>query len=234
MDNLQMLTSFGLSRQEKRFNMIANNLSNSQTVGFKKDDSVFKKVLSKSLKGPQNLGEGTAISFQQGAIQKTGNPLDLAIEGTGFFKIETPQGIRYTRAGNFGLNRDNVLVDGNGYPVMGNRGEITLNSKDISIEKDGSIKVDGNEVDKISCVTFSDPSLLKKQGYTLFALKSPQEEMEANQDQVLQGALESSNVNPMEEMIKLVDSLRIYESCVKVIQTNDQLNSRAANEVGKV
>jgi flagellar basal-body rod protein FlgF len=233
MENLQTIVTAATSRQEKRFNLIAHNLSNSQTAGFKKDVMSFKKILS----GAEEMSGGsevTGISFQQGMIQKTGNPLDVAIEGNGFFKVQTPGGSRYTRAGNFTLSRDRVLVNADGFPVMGRRGEVVLNGKNFAVDGDGSIKVDGNEVDKIALVQFSSPELLRKEGRALFTLDLPQEEIEEGVGQVFQGALESSNVNPLEEMVRLVDSLRVYESCMKAIQTDDQLNSRAANELGRV
>ena len=122
-----------------------------------------------------NQPDGIKTNFHQGNIQKAGNVLDVAIEGEGFFKVKTPQGIRYTRAGNFELNKDNVLVNGNGFPVMGKQGEITLRGQTISIEKDGAIKVDGGVVDQIALVTFSNPDLLRKEGNTLFRLEVPQD-----------------------------------------------------------
>ncbi len=233
MENLQSIVNVATSRQEKRFNLIAHNLSNSQTTGYKKDVMTFKKILS-GAEEANGLSEVTAVSFQQGMVQKTENPLDLAIEGDGFFKVQTPNGFRYTRAGNFTLSRDGMLINADGFPVMGRRGEIVVNGKNIQVDGDGSVKVDGNEVDKIACVVFSAPELLRKEGRTLFVLDLPQEEIEEGGGQIVQGALENSNVNPLEEMIRLVDSLRVYESCVKAIQTDDQLNSRAANELGRV
>jgi flagellar basal body rod protein FlgG len=102
------------------------------------------------------------------------------------------------------------------------------------VGKDGTIKVDGAEVDRIDLVNFSDLSGLKKEGHTLFRLEIPQAEGEARDSQLHQGALESSNVNPIEEMVKLIDSLRSYESCMKVIQSNDEMDGRAVNELGRV
>ena len=231
----QPLAALGALREEKRYSVIANNLSNSQTVGFKKDNLVFRKVIDKaSNRVKSEETERTLISFQQGELQTTGNPLDIAIEGEGFFKIRTPQGIRYTRAGRFELNNDRVLVNGSGFPVIGRGGEITLSGKSISIEKDGSIQVDGSVTDQLAVVTLPDPNLLRKEGQTLMRLDVPQEEREDSEGRVIQGALESSNINTVEEMMKMLDSLRIYESCMKVIQANDELNTKAVNEVGRV
>lgn len=232
----QIFASLGALRQENRIsNLIANNLSNLQTPGFKKDLPIFSAVLSRAL-GPYQRPsfDQTKTLFHQGSIQETGNPLDLAVEGEGFFKILTPQGIRYTRAGNFSLNKDMVLTNAEGFPVMGRRGEITLSGGTISVEKDGTVKVNGEEREKIALVTFQDLDLLRKEGHTLFGLKIPQDEIEVENRQIHQGALEASNVNPIEEMINLTDALRSFESCVKIVQSQDELDSKAVNDLGKV
>jgi flagellar basal-body rod protein FlgF len=228
------LASLGALREEKRYSVIANNLSNSQTAGFKKENLVFRKVIenvSNQLRG-EEMGS-MVISFQQGELETTGNSLDVAIDGEGFFKIKTPQGIRYSRAGKFELNSDKTLVNSSGFPVMGKNGEITLGSRNVSIGKDGSIQAGGSTVDHLAVVTLQDPTLLKKEGQTLLRLEVPQEEGEESEAQVIQGTLELSNVNAVEEMIKMLDSLRTYESCMKLIQANDELNSKAVSEVGK-
>jgi flagellar basal-body rod protein FlgG len=112
-------------------------------------------------------------SFQQGELQTTGNPLDVAIDGDGFLKIQTPRGTRYSRSGRFELNNDRILVNGSGFPVMGRAGEVTLTGKNISIDQDGSIRVDGVTVDQLDVVTLPAPHLLKKEGQTLLSRTSP-------------------------------------------------------------
>jgi flagellar basal-body rod protein FlgF len=231
----QSVAAMGALREEKRYSVIANNMSNSQTVGFRKDNLVFRKAIDKALDRITSEQTGTTLtSLQQGELQTTGNPLDVAIDGEGFLKIRTPQGIRYTRSGRFELKNDRILVDGSGFPVMGSGGEITLTGKNIFIDKDGSIRVDGVTVDQLSVVTLPDPHLLKKEGQTLLTSEVPQEETEDRESQVIQGSLESSNTNVVEEMMKMLDSLRVYESCIKAIQSNDELNAKAVNEVGRV
>jgi flagellar hook-basal body protein len=123
---------------------------------------------------------------------------------------------------------------GKGLPITGKQGEITLSGQTISIERDGTIKVDGGEAGQIALVTFSDLDLLRKEGNGLFRLEVPQEEMEVPDSQLLQGALESSNVNPVEEMVNLIDSLRSYESCLKIIQGHDEMDNKAVNDLGRV
>lgn len=235
MPNLHTVGSAGFFRQEKRFYVLANNLSNIQTAGFKKDVPVFKEILSRSGERYKTAEiEASTTVFRQGDLQRTGNDLDLAIDGEGFFQVKTPAGIRYTRNGNLRLNREKVLIQADGFPVMGRRGEITLNGNKIVVEPDGAIRVDGNEADKIMLVTFPDMRLLKKEGNNLFGSTVPLEKREDDKSKILQGTLELSNVNPMEEMITLIDSLRSFDASSRVIKAKDELDGKAVNELGKV
>jgi flagellar basal-body rod protein FlgF len=236
MHNSQTVAALGAFRQQTRMShIIANNLSNVQTAGFKREVPVFNNLLSQAQDAFRNIdNDPVKISFTPGTIQKTGNDLDFAIEGEGFFKVKTPNGVRYTRSGNFGLNKDKVLINANGFPVLGQRGEITLTGDKITVAENGSISVDGNELDHIAVVTFPDSNVLNKEGHTLLKTESTETEMAAQQSQVVQGALEASNVNPVEEMINLMDSFRTYESCLKIIQADDSLDSKAVNDVGRV
>ena len=228
----------GLFRQQRRYELIANNLSNVQTPGFKKDAPVFHQVFSEALNPSLAAfsmdSEMSQTLFNQGEIQRTGNLLDLAIEGDGFFKIKTPEGIRYTRNGNFHLTQEGILVQANGFPVLGKNGEITLRGSKIAVEKDGTIKVDGENQSQLALVTFADLKGLQKEGKSLFKLETEQEEKEFDGGQVLQGVQEGSNVNSMEEMIQLVDAMRSFEACYKIVQAQDDMNARAVNDLAKV
>jgi flagellar basal-body rod protein FlgF len=231
----QNMAVVGLFRQEKRYDITANNLSNLQTAGYKKDVPVFEKVFSESLNS--SLAEdpvSSATVFQQGDLQSTRNELDLAIEGEGFFKVKTPAGIRYTRNGSLRLNQDGVLVQSNGYPVLGRGSEISLRGSHIVIDKDGTIGSGGNSQAKIDLVSFPDLKGLKKEGNNLFRNEAEQEEIEPRKSQIHQGSLELSNVNTMEEMIRIIDAMRSFEACHKVVQVEDELNAKAVNELARV
>ena len=228
----------GLFRQERRYELISNNLSNVKTPGFKKDVPIFHEVFSEALH-PSLSALSMDLEFSQtllaqGEIQNSGNPLDLAIEGEGFFRVKTPEGVRYTRNGNFRLTREGILVQSNGFPVLSWNGEITLRGNQIAVEKDGVIKVDGEEREKLALVTFADLKALKKEGKTLFKLEGEQEEKEAEGTQIVQGALEGSNVNVMEEMVQMIDSLRTFQACYKIVQVQDEMNARSVNDLAKV
>jgi flagellar basal-body rod protein FlgF len=232
----QTMASVGAARQQDRItHMVSNNLSNAQTPGFKKNIPLFQTFLSGADERLSGRPIGTSITvFQQGTVHPTGNPLDIAIEGQGFFKVKTEYGVRYTRAGNFTLDKGQRLVDGNGNPVQGRNGEITVRGKNVVIDTDGSVKVDGNVTGQIALVTFADLQQLYKEGHTLYAADGEMEEIPAGSSQIAQGSLEQSNVNAVEEMINLLDSYRSYESCLKLIQSNDSLDSKAVNELGRV
>jgi flagellar basal-body rod protein FlgG len=235
MGNTQDIAANGLFRQEQRFNMIANNLSNSQTAGFKKDVPVFSKIMSQTTDRFKSGETQTSVTiFQQGDLQRTGNDLNLAIEGEGFFKVKTPWGVRYTRNGDFKLNENKTIVDANGFPLMGRREEIPLRGKTIQVLPNGAVHVDGQEVEQIRLVTFSNLDTIQKEGQTYFRAAEGIEEIEASGAQVVQGALEGSNVNAIEEMIRLIDAERSFAACQKIIQAQDDLNGKAVNELGKV
>jgi len=235
MGNTQIIAANGLFRQEQRFNMIANNLSNTQTAGFKKDVPVFSKIMSQSTERFKSGETQSSMTvFQQGDLQRTGNDLNLAIEGEGFFKVKTPWGVRYTRNGDFKLNEAKTLVDANGFPVMGRREEIPLQGKTIQVLSSGAVHVDGQEVEQINLVTFADLNAVQKEGQTYFRAAEGIGEIEASGAQVVQGALEASNVNAIEEMIRLIDAERSFAACQKIIQAQDELNGKAVNELGKV
>jgi flagellar basal-body rod protein FlgF len=236
------LGPLGALHQERRISTLANNLSNSQTVGYKKDVPVFHSIFYHEQEQLRNQKmETTRTDFSQGELLRTGNDLDLALVGEGFFRIDTPLGIRYSRAGNFRLDQQGRLVTAGGFPVLGEGGEIALDGKKkITVEADGTIRIQGVEpgstaepAGKPALVRFKDPSLLKKEGHALFRLDEPQPELGVEGLEVQQGYLETANVNAVEEMTKMMEAFRTYETCLKVIQANDEMNGKAVNEVGR-
>lgn len=235
MAKLSALLATGFQKQMHTFDVISNNLSNVQTAGFKRDVPVFREVLAASQDGAlRQTREEVKTVFEQGDIQRTGNPLDLAIEGEGFFRVKTPSGIRYTRAGNFRIDREKKLIHESGFPVLGRQGEVTLRGQGIVVERNGSIKADGAEIDQIEPVTFQDLGALKHEGHGLFRLEGGLSEIPAEESSLLQGSLELSNVNPVQEMVRLMECLRTYESYVKMVHTNDEMEAKASNEIGRI
>ncbi|MCP4718329.1 MAG: flagellar hook-basal body protein, partial [Desulfobacteraceae bacterium] len=186
-------------RQERKLEGVSNNLANVDTTGFKKDvisfDRKFKAELNKE--------------FSQGDIKATGNPLDVALASPGFFKIETQEGIQYTRNGNFSLNSEGIIVDKNGNPLLGQGGAIFIDIGNVEAEgpeinEIGEIRVGGDIVDTLDVVTFEDLSRLEKKGKNLFAYtgNTGDEILPANLV-IKHMALEGSNVQAVDEMVKM-------------------------------
>jgi flagellar basal-body rod protein FlgF len=210
--------------QEKKFEIISNHLANADTDGFKGDILTFDEMLRAKL----------SLDLTQGDIKTTGNKLDLALTDEGFFKVQTSQGLRYTRNGNFSLNGENVLVTQSGDPVMGEDGPITIDGTDICINEEGEVISDGEIAGKLKIVTFKDMEKLQKDGLSLFVYKGmPTDEMAPRIIAVKQGALESANVSTVVEMTKMVETMRLYESFQKIIQSFDEADAKAINELGK-
>jgi len=228
------LLSAVAERQMARHQIIANNLSNVRTAGYRREIPVFSSLISQALSPAEQAQSASLTSFEQGDIETTGNVLDLAIQGEGFFKIMTPGGIRYSRSGVFRLDGEGRLTTAAGDAVQGQQGEIRIAGKEIIVERNGVLRVDGQETDRLALITFPDPSSLRREGGGLFSLEGRQQEQEVEAPVILQGHLEMSNVNQIEEMVNLIDALRTYEAYSKVIQYKDELKGKIINDLGRV
>lgn len=232
--------------QEMRLEVLANNLANISTAGFKQDRTVFRVPVQKD--GPEEdfvpgkiwiFGSpilfGNKTDFSSGQLRHTGNDLDLGLEGNGFFCVQTPEGIQYTRQGDLTLNGEGVLVTQEGLPVMGEGGKITVEGQSVIVDIEGNLHVDGAEIDRIKIVDFPRPYPLRKVGNTLFAAAGPDvKAIAAEGVKVRQGFVELSNVDSVKMIIEMIDVVRGYESYQKVIQFMDDASSKAINEVGKL
>lgn len=247
----------GMANEQKRLDIISNNLANAATVGYKKDsvtNQSFNDFLTLKIKdssegyndrpiGTMNLGVKlgeTYTDYKQGSLRETGNTFDLAIEGKGFFKIATKdengnEVTKYTRDGSFTRNQDGKIVDVNGNSLMGESGEISIpaDAGNIAIDTDGSIYADGVYVDKITTTDFEDYNYLKKQGDSMYVPVEGAVTVDGTAA-IRQGYTEQSNVNVISEMIDMIAVSRAYEANQKVIQTVDGTLDLAANSVGKI
>jgi len=179
--------------------------------------------------------ERIETNFNQGQLITTGNTLDFAIKGEGFFTIETEEGIRYTRNGSFKLNADKKLVTSEGYNVIGPYGPIILDGEEISVAPNGDLMVDGEVIDGFEIVNIKNVRDLRKTGEGLFKMAEGIEPIEEEfTGQVLQGKLEKSNVDPIKEMVEMMTLFRGYESSQRVIKAYDDTIGKAVNEIGKV
>lgn len=223
--------------QGQRLNQITNNLANVDTPGYKKEDITFWEMLYTTNQNRQRVGKALKIltNHQEGSAKNTGNQLDFAISGDGFFKLQTPQGVRYSRAGNFLVNSEGQLVNPDGHLVLGTDGPIVINGNEVSVATDGSLMVDGVTAGRFDIATFANLTDIEKEGTNLFRLKTEGAEEEPATDfTVRQGFIESSNVSLVSEMTTMLDLHRAYETQQKVIRTYDEIDAKAISTVGKL
>lgn len=232
----------GLRSRQRTLEAQANNIANASTTGFKAERLIYSAIeaAAKGTGDRQNLVAGVTTSsgtdFSEGAMQQTGRSLDAAIEGDAFFQIQTPNGVRYTRAGNLSLDSNGQLVTKNGDLVVGQNGAITVPNGEISIGTDGSIAVGGQNFDQLKLVRFDNPAAaLTKEGNALFAATGAEDPKENVNSRVVQGALESSNVNSLSEMVAMISNNREFESLQKNVSLlmND-LGRKISGEIGKM
>ncbi len=235
----------GMLAEITRADTIANNLANGNTTGYKKDVAISKDFASmliqrindgKDVPTIGTLGLGSEIDeiatiHTTGPMRTTGNSLDFAIDGNGYFAVETQNGLRYTRNGSFTRNGQGELVTSEGERVMGQNGAIRLPDGKVSVDETGQIAVDGVQAGQLQLVAFDNERELLKEGNSLF--RAPNAGRQAT-GKVEQGMLEQSNVNVISEMVNLISGYRAYEVNSKTVQTHDQLLDKAVNEVGKV
>ena len=236
----------GMLAEAMRTDVISNNLANVNTAGFKKDVAVTKDFASMLITRINDgadapiggVGVGTMVDevatiHSAGAMRNTGNDFDMAMEGKGFFTVETPQGVRYTRNGTFAKNIQGELITQDGYRVLGQNGPIRIQGTKMVVSDDGSIDIDNQLVGKLQLVEFDNEKQLTKEGASLFAAPAGQRGKPGTGG-VRQGFLEMSNVNVINEMVNLITNYRAYEINGKVVQAHDQLIGKAVNEVGKL
>ena len=212
-------------RHERKLDVTSNHLANVSTPGFKKDVVSFTRFFNARMN----------TDMTQAEVHKTGNTLDLALTDEGFFKIQTPLGPRYTRNGSFTLDNNGVLVDQKGNMVLGKNGPIILNAENIYINKIGEVEADGVIIDRLDIVTFDVTERLQKESGDSFVYKGfLGDEKEPVNISVEQGALESSNVNAVHEMVTMIDHHRMYETFQKMMLTFDEIDGKAINDLGKL
>ncbi|MEW5800613.1 MAG: flagellar hook-basal body protein [bacterium] len=215
--------------QQEKLDAASMNMANANDIGYK---SIH---LSVGFNNGAAQVDGKFMDFSEGSRQNTNNKLDLALEGDGFFVVQTPQGPGYTRKGNLSLNAQNVLVTQDGLPILGQNGPVRIMGNDISISSDGAVQVDGLEVDKLRLATFPRPYPFDtKSGTLFFPTGQGVRERPAQGVVVQQGQVELSNTNLMKEMTRLIEISASYESCQKVMQTVDEMDQKIISETNKV
>lgn len=249
--------SAGMQVEQIRQDVIANNLANMNTAGFKRDMAVLEareKMAIRRTNDPVSgdplsptrrtrigeLGMGVLVNtiskrFEAGPMRETTEPLDFALEGDGFFTLQDTNGQKlYTRAGDFVRSGDGLLIDKRGRPVLGQSGPIAIRAGvNVAVTLDGLVQVDGNPVDRLALARFDNPDAdLEKVGDTAFRYRGAGEPGAA-QAQVHQGKLEASNVNSLREMVDMIAAVRHYEANQRALQAEDETLGKAVNDVAR-
>ncbi|MCB9994169.1 MAG: flagellar basal-body rod protein FlgF [Hyphomicrobiaceae bacterium] len=245
MENAQLIS---LSRQmalARQMDVVANNVANINTTGFKAESLLFEDYImpvadysAAATPGDEQLHYtddwATVHNFQPGAIQQTGNALDVALEGPGFFVVQTPAGERYTRDGSFKINNSGLLVDDQGNTVLSEGGEIrfTDSETDIHFNPDGSIVTSAGNKGTLRVAEFDEPRALVHQGDNLFS--SDQQPLAASRTTLIPGALERSNVSGVSEIANMIRVQRAYETISSLLDRQNQLRETAIRDLASL
>ena len=245
----------GLSRQmvlERQMDVVANNVANVNTNGFKADRSMFQEYLASGAHEDNFLTPDRRVSyvqdratfhdFSQGAVEETRNPLDVAIDGGGFLVVQTPAGERYTRDGALQINNQGQLVTAGGNPVLGNSGPIVFQSTDkqVSIASDGNVTVlEGtSRIDsvrgRLRVVSFAQAQNLQKEGSNLYSAGQGNAAQPDTSSKLRQGFVEKSNVNSVLEMSRMIEVTRTYTQISNLLQQQSDLHKTAIDKLADV
>jgi len=243
------LSAMGVLANSQRQDVIANNLANSETVGFKKDLALYREQRteaqltghrrdSNDLLEPLGGGlvpTGTTLDLSQGPIESTSNPLDVAIFGDGYFAVRNGDRTMLTRAGHFQVDRNGILTTDAGHAVLSDKmNTIPIAPGSVNIAKDGAITQNGNTVGRLGVFSVPDPKLLMKRGANLMSYPDLARNLKASDASLKNEALEQANCDPTIELAALMDTQRQLEANANMIRYQDQMLSRLVNDVAKI
>ncbi len=242
MGELYVSTSAVVARLHE-LDVVANNLANVETLGFKSDRAVFQSALESQIRNAD--GElasgaparafvqtaGVATNHEPGKVVQTGGHLDAVIDGPGFFVVGTPEGVRYTRAGSFVVNAQGELATLDGHPVLGDGGPIRAGDRSLRILPSGELaEPNGTVVGRLRVEEFEDPGLLRKAGQNLFQAPPEAVGLPVETPRVLPGSLESSNVQPIRELATMLILQRSFDATMQVLRSDDQATDQLIRE----
>jgi flagellar basal-body rod protein FlgF len=240
MDSLTAIAASGLRARMESLDLLANNIANTSTGGYKADREFYSLYVAPE--AADNLPAATMplierqwIDLSQGPVHPTGNQLDLALSGAGFFTVQGPNGPLYTRNGSFRLAADGKLVTPDGYPVLGAGGSaLTLNpAGTVEISGDGVVRQSGNTLGTIALADFADPAGLAKQGSNYFVADPAAKTSVPAKTSVDQGKLEDSNAGAAEGAVRLVGVMRQFEMMQKAVSIGNDMTKLAIEQVAK-
>lgn len=229
----------GMVPRVQKQELIANNLANVNSAGFKRDrmftkelTAAEKRLMPKKADWEQPMVDRLFVDYQSGTFDKTDNPLDIAIEGDGFFQLQGPDGNTVlTRAGTFAVNQDGYVAYPGGYLLKGEGGPIQVGNGKVNIAPSGIIEVDGAQVDRIQTMAVADVNKLQRLGGALFTVPQGEELIPSVSSELRQGYLETANVDVVHEMVDMIVSYRTYEANAKALQSQDQTLDHLFNKV---
>jgi flagellar basal-body rod protein FlgG len=240
-------SAHGMLAGQRHLEVVANNLANASTIGFKDAQITFKNALNRSTfpDYPVTAGEsyveaerGGNANSRQGTLRQTDNPLHAAIVGDGFFAVDTGNGLAYTRDGRFELNSQGELVTLSGQRILTAGGFLQIPEGNLHLSAQGDLILTGSDqaqdniLDRLMVVTFEQPQKLERAGHGL--LVTDQEPVQIEEPSLRIGYLEESTVNVVSEMVEMIELNRLYEASAKAIQTQDSTLGKTVNEVGRV
>jgi flagellar basal-body rod protein FlgF len=243
MDQLTVTAASGMRSRLEALDLLANNISNSGTAGYKADHEFYNLYASADAEGRSTVPdvERNWIDFSQGMVRETGNPLDVALAGRGFLAADSPGGILYTRNGALRLSKTGVLETVEGYAVRANTSNGHIQARlgpaagALRIQKDGLVLQDGQALGSLTLADWPKPESLEKQSGAYFRLvDSTLKPAAATGAEVLQGQLESSNAGPAEAAVRLVGVLRQFEMLQKAVSLGAEMNKKAVEDVARV
>jgi len=241
MDQLTILAASGMRSRIESLELIANNLSNAATAGYKADREFFNLYQSAEANtdSVQPVIERNWIDFSQGLLIETRSPLDVALSGNGFFVVESPNGLLYTRNGSFRVSKKGLLETREGYPVRaaGPDRVIRISPDDprpIEIKPDGEVTREGQVLGRLQVAGITGPDVVAKHGENYFRLVNPKGLLARSTAEVHQGKIEASNVGPAESAVRLISVLRQFEMLQRAALLGAEMNRRAIEEVARV
>jgi len=244
------LAHTGMLTQQRRMDVVTNNLANATTAGFKQDDLLsrsFEAQLISRLEDPAVMGTPTpvgtfsqgvhideiATSFEQGALEETGLATDLALSGDALFAVETPAGERYTRSGNFKVSAAGILTTQEGWPVLGTEGPLNIGQNGFAVSPSGRIQTPDGSL-QLRLVEFDNPQGLRKEGANLYSNFDATIKETAGTSEVRQGFLESSNVDLSSQMASMIEIYRSHEINQRMVKIFDEKLGKSVNEIGRL
>ncbi len=243
MDQMSILAASGMQARMQSLDLVANNMANASTSGYK-GDSEFYTVFTSEAAAEDPTNDPAALpmiqrqwtDFSQGLLEPTDNPSDLALSGKGFFVVQGASGPLYTRNGNFHVSPDGTLVNSDGYALLAQDGQTFQADANhrVEVATDGTVRQSGQNLGKLQLASFNDTSILVKQGSSYFRNPTTQAPADATDVQVHQGKVEASNANAAHGAVRLVGVLRQFEMMRKSVTLADDMDRKAIEEVAKV